>query len=86
MSELKAHCAKAPRDLVFHHSYPLQPYKAFTRFWHGARRRAKLIDVRFHDLRHTFGSWWVQSGGDIYPLSKVMGHTTTQMTERHSNI
>jgi integrase/recombinase XerD len=90
VSELQAHCAKAPRDLVFYHREnplePAQPYKAFTRFWHGARRRAKLTDVRFHDLRHTFGSWWVQSGGDIYPLSKVMGHTTTQMTERYAHL
>ena len=90
VSELKAHCAKAPRDLVFYHQphplEPAQPYKAFTRFWHGARRRAELKDVRFHDLRHTFGSWWVQSGGDIYPLSKVMGHTTTQMTERYAHL
>jgi len=90
VTELQAHCAKAPRDLVFYHRedplQPAQPYKAFTRFWHGARRRAKLKDVRFHDLRHTFGSWWVQSGGDIYPLSKVMGHTTTQMTERYAHL
>lgn len=90
VSELQAHCAKAPRDLVFYHREnplePAQPYKAFTRFWQGARRRAKLNDVRFHDLRHTFGSWWVQSGGDIYPLSKVMGHTTTQMTERYAHL
>ncbi len=90
VSELKAHCAKAPGTLVFYHREnplePAQPYKAFTRFWHGARRRANLNDVRFHDLRHTFGSWWVQSGGDIYPLSKVMGHTTTQMTERYAHL
>lgn len=90
VTELEAHCAKAPRDLVFYHQddplKPAQPYKAFTRFWHGARRRADLKDVRFHDLRHTFGSWWVQSGGDIYPLSKVMGHTTTQMTERYAHL
>jgi integrase len=90
VTELKAHCAKAPKDYVFYHqddpTQPASPYKAFTRFWHGARRRAKLNDVRFHDLRHTFGSWWVQSGGDIYPLSKVMGHTTTQMTQRYAHL
>jgi integrase/recombinase XerD len=86
VTELQAHCAKAPKDYVFYHDHPPEPYKAFTRFWHGARRRAKLKDVRFHDLRHTFGSWWVQSGGDIYPLSKVMGHTTTQMTQRYAHL
>lgn len=90
VSELQSHCAKAPKDLVFYYQdtplEPPRPYKAFTRFWHGARRRADLKDVRFHDLRHTFGSWWVQSGGDIYPLSKVMGHTTTQMTERYAHL
>lgn len=37
--------------------------------------------LRIHDLRHTFASHWVMDGGDIYRLSKVLGHATVTITE-----
>lgn len=58
------------------------PKKAFT----GACSRAEIKDFRFHDLRHTFASWWVQDGGDLYRLSRVLGHTTLQMTARYGHL
>lgn len=33
-----------------------------------ARIRAGMPDLHFHDLRHTFASHWVMSGGDLYVL------------------
>ena len=51
-----------------------------------ARRRAGITDFRFHDLRHTFASWFVQDGGDLYRLSRILGHTTLQMTSRYSHL
>lgn len=90
IAELKPHVDTAPGDLVFFHRDILtgraSPYKAFTRFWYGARRRAKLEDVRFHDLRHTFASWWVQAGGDLYPLKEVLGHSDLTMTQRYAHL
>ena len=32
-------------------------------------------------LRHTFGTRWLQAGGDIYKLSKILGHSTVAVTE-----
>ncbi len=58
------------------------PKKAFI----GACRRAGIQDFRFHDLRHTFASWWVQGGGDLYRLSRILGHTTLQMSARYSHL
>jgi integrase/recombinase XerD len=58
------------------------PKKAF---W-GAWRRAKIDDFRFHDLRHTFASWWVQEGGDLYRLSRILGHATLQMSARYGHL
>lgn len=46
---------------------------------------AKLDDFRFHDLRHSFASRLVQNGVDLYSVSKMMGHSTIQMTERYSH-
>lgn len=51
-----------------------------------ACERAGIVDFRFHDLRHTFASWWVQGGGDLYKLSRVLGHRTLQMTARYGHL
>lgn len=58
------------------------PKKAFA----GACRRAGIEDFRFHDLRHTYASWWVQDGGDLYRLSRILGHTTLQTTSRYAHL
>jgi integrase len=47
-----------------------------------ALRRAQMdTSLRWHDLRHTAASWWVMSGGDIFRLSKMMGHRSVKVTE-----
>ncbi len=38
--------------------------------------------IRFHDLRHTFASHWMMNGGDIFRLSKILGHQSVQMRGR----
>ena len=51
-----------------------------------ARKRAGLTNFRWHDLRHTFASWFVQDGGDLYHLSRILGHSTVQMTTRYGHL
>jgi integrase/recombinase XerD len=51
-----------------------------------ACKRAGLTGFRWHDLRHTFASWFVQGGGDLYHLSRILGHATVQMTTRYSHL
>lgn len=48
--------------------------------------RAKIREFRFHDLRHTFASWYMMSGGDLYELSKLLGHSNIKMTERYAEL
>lgn len=38
--------------------------------------------LRLYDCRHTFASHWVANGGDIFALSKVLGHHSVTVTER----
>ena len=42
--------------------------------------------VVFHTLRHTFASWLVESGVDLYTVKELMGHGTLAMTERYSHL
>jgi integrase len=47
---------------------------------------AGISDFRFHDLRHTFASWYMMNGGDLYELAKILGHSNIRMTERYAKL
>jgi integrase len=51
-----------------------------------ARIRAGLPDLHFHDLRHTFASHWMMSGGDLYVLKEILGHKSVSMTQRYAHL
>ena len=52
-----------------------------------ARKAAELgKDVTFHTLRHTFASWYMMNGGDLYRLQKYLGHSTIKLTERYAHL
>jgi integrase len=42
--------------------------------------------VWFHTLRHTFASWLVQGGADIYSVQKLMRHKSIVMTQRYAHL
>ena len=48
--------------------------------------RAKIRNFWFHDLRHTFASWYMMNGGDLYELAKILGHSNIKMTERYAKL
>src|SRR5580700_4091684 len=48
--------------------------------------RAAIKDFRFHNLRHTFTSWFMMNGGDLYELAKILGHSNIKMTERYAKL
>lgn len=49
-------------------------------------RIAGIEEFRFHDLRHTFASWYMMNGGDLYELAKILGHSNIKMTERYAKL
>jgi integrase len=44
------------------------------------------MKVTFHSLRHSYASWLVQNGEDLYTVKKLLGHSTITMTERYSHL
>jgi integrase len=48
-----------------------------------ARDAARLRPLRFHDLRHTYGSLLVADGVDLASVKSAMGHSRITTTERY---
>ncbi len=42
--------------------------------------------VTVHGLRHTFASLYMQAGGNLFDLQKLMGHESVSTTERYRHI
>lgn len=62
------------------HSYVQHKFKKYVRL-------AKLNEaLRFHSLRHTFATWLVQGGVNIYEVQKLLGHSDVRTTEIYSHL
>ena len=51
-----------------------------------ARVKAGMPDLHFHDLRHSCASILLASGADLYTISRILGHSSTKMTERYAHL
>jgi integrase len=73
---------KRDDDLVFAHpgtGKPIDRSKLLKRF-KAALRRANVRAVRFHDLRHTFGTRMAAQGMPMRVLQELMGHRDFKTT------
>jgi integrase len=72
-----------------HPGTPLQRaqiIKAETAAWKKALKRAGIEDFRWHDLRHTWASWHVQSGTPLHVLQELSGWTSFEMVRKYAHL
>ena len=63
-----------------------QPVRAVERAWRRVRKDADLIDVRLHDLRHTYASIATMEGETILVVSKLLGHSDPSTTLKYTHL
>jgi integrase len=51
-----------------------------------AQRRAGIVALGWHDLRHTFASHLVMRGVSIKAVQELLGHATIEMTMRYAHL
>ncbi len=63
-----------------------RPLVNVTKSWYEIRKKAKLEDVRLHDLRRTVGSWMATQGDSLLLIGKVLNHADPQTTAVYAHL
>ena len=65
---------------------PERPYDPHLPLWDRVRTEAGIKDVRLHDLRHNLASHAVMNGVPVPVVSRLLGHSSVQMTLRYAHL
>jgi integrase len=44
------------------------------------------LRICFHSCRHSYASWLIEQGADLYTVQKLLGHKTNVMTKRYAHL
>ena len=62
------------------------PLQNIKRAWDRIRIKARIQDVRFHDLRRTVGSWLAGSGESLSLIGRVLNHRDVSTTAIYARL
>lgn len=77
------HPSAQPPDYVF--CKPTDDNRVSVEF-RRACRRAKISDLRLHDLRHTCASWLAMKGEDLRTIAQILDHADIRMTMKYAHL
>jgi integrase len=73
-------------DYVFANPKTNKPYISIQHTWTKVRVELGLSDIRIHDLRHSFASFLVNNGRNLYEVQRILGHSNMKTTERYAHL
>jgi len=44
------------------------------------------LKICFHSCRHSYASWMIEQGQDLYTVQKLLGHKTNVMTQKYAHM
>jgi integrase len=59
------------------------PFNGIKKAWSSILKDAGIEDFRFHDNRHTFGTYANLASNDLKGVSEVIGHSTVAQTSKY---
>ena len=68
------------------HAGRLWPDESIRTAFENAVDVAKVGELTFHDLRHSFASWFVMRGGSLQALREILGHRDIKLTLRYAHL
>ncbi|MBN1227549.1 MAG: site-specific integrase [Deltaproteobacteria bacterium] len=82
LKEWKLGCPANDLDLVFPNEAgnPMDHNNLIKRHYEPALKAAKLPNMRFHDLRHTYASLLINQGENIKYIQSQLGHSSPSVT------
>lgn len=60
--------------------------EGFKTEWRRTRKRAGILDFRFHDNRHTAATRLVRATGNLKMAQQLLGHTEISTTSRYAHV
>lgn len=64
---------------------PAQPME-FKKHWQAALKQAAIENFRFHDLRHTAGSYLAMNSASLIDIKEILGHRDISTTLRYAHL
>jgi integrase len=58
----------------------------YNNLWNDVRRKVGLLDIRMHDLRHTYAARLVRANVPLLAVAKLLGHRQIAMTMRYVHL
>ena len=71
--------------ICFYESQDKRKIDWFKKGFHKALTDAKIFNLRFHDLRHTFATRLADEGVPLSVIAELLGHSDIRMTKRYSH-
>lgn len=77
----------ARSDLVFASKTgrPLSRSVVASKVFKSLQKQARVPTIGFHDMRHTFASWYMRKHDNVWDLKSILGHADIKTTQRYAH-